>query len=260
MDLARDALARHDAFPDGVRVPPVAPDASADPASELHELGLLSSDGTLSSAWSAALGQHLRAQVRATLRARAGLVGGTTGLTVVEDRALLVHDAVRGGSTDDDVAAASAQVEVLLARVEDLWPAVASTLPPFEVLTAGAERAAPAREQSRTVLDAQAAERMRTGTDVASLPPVAQLIVRAEQASVTVTVEAWPTPAAAQVVWSRWWSVADGRLFDVQMRDDHAELVERGAGDVAAELRWALVGAIDATTRPSIDAPTGGAR
>ena len=93
------------------------------------------------------------------------------------------------------------------------------------------------------------------------LPPAARAVVQDEEATLAVVVEAWPTPSAPRVVWSRWWSVAGGRLLDVQLRDDGVRLVEREPGAVAAELRWALVGALDATTpTPSAAVGAEGAR
>jgi hypothetical protein len=53
------------------------------------------------------------------------------------------------------------------------------------------------------------------------------------------------------VVWARQWSVTDGRLLDVRTHEDGSmKLAERPPGSVAAELRWAMLGAIDATSNP----------
>jgi len=68
-------------------------------------------------------------------------------------------------------------------------------------------------------------------------------------------------PAAPTVVWTRWWSVAGGQLLDVQVDDDGARLVQREPGALAAELRWALAGAVDATSGAGdAPAPAGDAR
>ncbi|MFC8923718.1 hypothetical protein [Cellulosimicrobium sp. NPDC057127] len=231
---------------------------------ELREHGIADETGVLTAAWAAALRDHLAAPVRATLRARSGETGATTRLTLVEDRVLLVHDAVRGelGSRELEVTDVSAHVDVVLVRVDDLWPALVRLLPPSEPLTAGARPGPRPADLPRTVLGSRDVERLRAGEDLAALPAAARAVAEDEEASLVVLVEAWPTPATPTVVWSRWWSVAGGRLLDVQLRDDDVHLVERPPGSVAAELRWALVGAVD-TTAPVADGSattTGGAR
>ena len=74
-----------------------------------------------------------------------------------------------------------------------------------------------------------------------------------EEANLQVVVEAWPTPDRPTTIWARLWSVVDGKLLDVRRRDGVVTPVERPAGSVAAELQWALVGAIDAVREVSTD-------
>ncbi|WP_265522047.1 hypothetical protein [Oerskovia flava] len=234
----------------GADTPAVPGGQDGDVDAELRELGIADRSGGLTAAWAAALGQHLLAPVRASLRATAGPVAATTRLSLVDDRVLLVHDAVRGepGPRELDVTQLSGHVDVVLVTVDDLWPALRRLLPPVEQLTAPPAPGGASSESTRTVLGRADAERLRSGEGLAGLPPAARALAEDEEASLVVVVEAWPTPSAPTVVWSRWWSVASGRLLDVQLRDAEVELVERAPGAVAAELRWALVGAIDATS------------
>ncbi|WP_344100940.1 hypothetical protein [Myceligenerans crystallogenes] len=122
--------------------------------------------------------------------------------------------------------------QVTFSLVDDLWPGVARTLPDVPQLRAPASEAAgtPDRE-----LD---------------LPePDREALLARETFALQVTVEAWPDSDAEtpKVLWARHWSVADDRLLDVRAGEGTVKLVERPAGSVAAELRWALVGAMDAT-------------
>ena len=162
---------------DGVPVPGDPPPAAgrrsgADAA--LRDLGLLTEHG-LEPSWAAAIGQHLVAPVRATLRATSGAVGATTRLTLVDDRVLLVHDAVRGAAEahELEVTEVSAHVDVVLVRVDDLWRAVAAFLPPLEQLTAGA-RPSRAHGTATTTLDHAETQRLHA-RDVTGLPPATPL-------------------------------------------------------------------------------------
>lgn len=267
LDLVTDRLRA-----DGVPVPPVEPAPTSEAApeddsrdddarDELRGLGILGADGELDRAWAAAVGNHLVAPVRAALSATAGDQAGTTRFSLVDDRVLLTQEGARGtaGPAGLDVAEVSAHVEVVLARVDDLWPALTRYLPPLPQLTAPARPARRASDTPVTVLDHGQTERMRAGTGLDDLPPAARAVAEGEEAAVVVVVEAWPTPAAPTVVWTRWWSVASGQLLDVQVDDDGARLVEREPGALAAELRWALAGAVDATSGEAPE-PAGDAR
>ncbi|WP_435736297.1 hypothetical protein V5D56_16095 [Cellulosimicrobium sp. PMB13] len=249
MARVRERLAAQGIEADGVRVPAAPTEPADDVWAELRELGIGDEHGGVEPAWAAAIGQHLLSPVRATLRASTGTIGATTGLTLVDDRVLLIHDAVRRGPgpRDPEVTAVSRHVDVVLVRVDDLWPAITRFLPPLHQLTAGARPSGRSSSLPTTPLDRAQVESLRTGTDVDTLPAAARAVVQDEHASFAVVVEAWPTPAGPSVVWSRWWSVAGDLLLDVQLRDDGVRLVERAPGAVAAELRWALVGAIDVT-------------
>jgi hypothetical protein len=73
-------------------------------------------------------------------------------------------------------------------------------------------------------------------------------LVSREDYALQVRVEAWKGGEAPLVTWARQWSVIGERLVDVRQEGQRIKLVERPAGTVAAELRWAIVGAIDTTT------------
>ncbi|MBK8460843.1 MAG: hypothetical protein IPL43_12215 [Micropruina sp.] len=177
----------------------------------------------------AAVAQHLVAPVRASLVATAGRLGTMTRLTLVDDRALLVTQpmAEQAGETRVD-----GEVQLVFAKPDEIWTAIASALPPLAALRAPAAAAAPA-------------EAVALAAD-----QVAALLER-EQANVQVRVEAWREATQPAVVWGRLWSVVDDRLLDVRTSEGALKVTERPFGSVAAELQWALVGAVEATTAPS---------
>ncbi|MFD6140083.1 hypothetical protein [Promicromonospora sp. NPDC060271] len=187
-----------------------------------------------------ALAEHLGAPVRATLVSTSGSTGTVTRLTMVGDRVLLVMQVIaeRGGET---VLAAGA--ELRFATADELWPALTPALPPFEALRAPASAVPGAL--GGTTSSAPAGDR-------------AELVrlLDDEQANLQVTVEAWREGDTPVKVWPRLWSVVDGKLLDVRTDDGAPAPVERPAGSVAAELQWALVGAMDVATRET-DAPSG---
>lgn len=168
-----------------------------------------------------AVAEKLRAPVRGTLLAVRGDVGAATRLLLTGDRALLVTEPVaqRGGDI-----ARSGDVQLSFVPVAELWPAIAAVLPPLEQLRAAAVAASRGRE-------------------VATAEPATALLER-EEANLQVRVEAWPGPESPSRVWARLWSVVDGRLLDVRTADGRVRLMERPAGAVAAELEWALAGAL----------------
>lgn len=180
-----------------------------------------------------ALAEHLGAPVRATLVSTSGSAGTVTRLTMVGDRVLLVMQVIaeRGGETR-----LAAGAELRFVTADELWPALAPALPPFEALRAPAS-AVPGAQGAPTSSNpaADRAELVRLLDD--------------EQANLQVTVEAWREGEAPVKVWPRLWSVVDGKLLDVRMDDGVVAPVERPAGSVAAELQWALVGAVDAAAQ-----------
>jgi hypothetical protein len=180
----------------------------------------------------AAVAQHLVAPVRASLIATSGHAGTITRLTLVEDRALLVTQPIAEGGGDTKV---GGDVQLAIAGVDELWAAVSATLPPVSALRAPA---VPERSADVTAI--------ATG-DVVPL-------LEREQANLQVRVEAWRQASQPAVVWARLWSVVDGRLLDVRTADGELSVVERGHGAVAAELEWALVGAVEAATGAARDA------
>jgi hypothetical protein len=190
-------------------------------------------DGGGTTAVGTALAEHLGAPVRATLVSTSGSSGTVTRLTMVGDKVLLVIQVIAERDGETFLAPGA---ELRFATVDDLWPALTAALPPFEALRAPASAARVAPQgQPQTdgpVLDR--AELVRLLDD--------------EQANLQVSVEAWGASATPQVVWPRLWSVVDGKLLDVRTDDGALAPVERPAGSVAAELQWALAGAVDATT------------
>lgn len=195
-------------------------------------------DGGGSTAVGTALAEHLGAPVRATLISTSGSNGTVTRLTMIEDRVLLVIQVIteRDGET-----LLAPGAELRFATVDELWPALTAALPPFEALRAPAS--------------AVPSGAVGTPASAGPVPDRAQLLrlLDDEQANLQVTVEAWRGAEQPSVVWPRLWSVVDGRLLDIRTDDGEVAPVERPAGSVAAELQWALVGAVDATT-PDPDA------
>lgn len=174
----------------------------------------------------AAVAQHLAAPVRASLVATSADAGTITRLTLVADRALLVTHPIAelNGETRT-----SGDALLAFARPEEIWPAVASSLPALDALRApGVATGSVLREAGE--LDGE---------------PAMALLER-EEAGLQVEVGAWRDAGSPAVVWARLWSVVDGRLFDVRRSDGRVRLAERPHGAVAAELEWALAGAVEA--------------
>lgn len=170
----------------------------------------------------AAIAQHLLAPVRIQLIATAGERGTATRVTIVDDRVLLVTQPL---AEVDGQIAVGGEAQLAFARPEGIWPAIAETLPPLQAFQLGrpepgaADREIPASE--------------------------ANGLLAREQANLQVRVEAWQEVTVPARVWARLWSVVDGRLLDVRTRQGELRVTERPAGSVAAELEWALVGALD---------------
>jgi hypothetical protein len=209
-----------------------------------------------------ALAEHLNAPVRATLVATSGGRGSAARLTLVDGRILLVLHAIaeRDGET---VIAPGAELRFV--QPENLWAALQAALPPIEALRAPASAVGAVGAAGNLTSDnptSDAATSDNTTSDNAPNPGSGADQVRPapvlsdEDANLQVIVEAWPTPEwpapgaptpeRPTTIWVRLWSVVDSKLLDIRRRDGEITPVERPAGSVAAELQWALVGAIDA--------------
>lgn len=234
---------------------PQLPEQTAALRRELGAAGVVDDDGRVKPSWSAALGQQASAPVRAVMQSRHGEVSGSTRLTIVDDRALLVHHrfASRVGSDGSPEVGLFRDVVVSFARVQDVWLVLREMLPALSVL-----RAAPEGASGRTVATVVTAADVPalTGEISAShLPLLARRLAEDEEASVAMIVEAWPTPDRAAVRWSRLWAVAGGELMDVSIHGDGtAELRPEPAGAVASELQWALWGAAKVSADGADDA------
>lgn len=168
----------------------------------------------------AVVAEHLSAPVRATMVGAAGGLGMLVRLTQAADGALIVAQPVRDveGRTVPD-----GSVQLSYAPSPS-WRELAELLPPVEALRAAAVQG--------------------THSDgcVVVLPDPAGGEV---EASLHLRVEAWIPGVETPKVWVHAWVVRDGELFDLRHRDGGVVAVQRPAGSVAAELEWAMAGAID---------------
>ncbi|RPF20664.1 hypothetical protein [Myceligenerans xiligouense] len=173
------------------------------------------------------LADHLDAPVRALLVTTAGDRGVRSRLTMVGGQTVIV--AQRIASVEGELRVEPG-ARITFTDPEDLWSSLARTLPDTDLLRAPAAAA---------VDDDQPL----------SLPfEEARKLLGREECNLRVQVEAWRGGDRPIMVWGRLWSVTDDRLLDVRTDDGELRLVERPAGSVAKEVRWALVGAVDATT------------
>lgn len=172
------------------------------------------------------LADHLAAPVRALLVTTSGDRGVRSRLTMVGGQAVIA--AQRIASVEGEIRAEPG-AQFTFAGPDELWPSLARTLPDTELLRAPASAA--------------------VGDDQPLAPGFeeAQKLLGREECNLRVQVEAWRGGDVPVIVWGRLWSVADDRLIDVRADDGDLRLVERPAGSVAKELRWALTGAISAT-------------
>lgn len=183
-----------------------------------------------------ALAEHRVARVRGLVTAVGGVRGVRTRVTVRGGQVVVI--ARRLARVEGETRVEPGAL-VSFCTVEAMWPAVARMLPDVDVLRASSRVAAGPVGRSLELSQQAAAERLER-----------------EEFAVQVRVEARPTGDGPVVEWAKQWSVADGRLVDVRLRGRQWALTERSAGSVAAELRWAIIGAIDATGGDgSIDAP-----
>ena len=178
--------------------------------------------------------RHGSAPVRASLVATAGDRGSVARASLVGGEALVILQAI---SERDGRVLIEPGAELRLATPQTLWPALQAAIPPLDVLRAPANAVGhgPRREDAD-----QTAKVSTPGIDDGAPWPGATLA----DAVLQIVVEAWPTPDRPTSVWSRLWTVADETLFDVQRRDGTLTRTPRPAGSVAAELQWAIAGAI----------------
>ncbi|MBE1875561.1 hypothetical protein [Myceligenerans pegani] len=171
---------------------------------------------------------HLDAPVRALLVTTAGERGVWSRLTMVGGQSVIV--AQRIASVEGEIRAEPG-AQITFTGPDELWRSLARTLPDKELLRAPASAAV---EGDRP---------LALGVDDA------QRLLGREECNLCVQVEAWCGGDVPVMVWGRLWSVVEDQLIDVRADGDELRLVERPAGSVAKELRWALTGAVDATTR-----------
>lgn len=175
----------------------------------------------------AEVARQLAAPVRGTIVASRGDVQTTTRLTLCGEHALLVTQAGRRAADGRQRFAPERQVTV--AAVEDLWAALTEAIPPVDVLRAPAHGGA-----DRGAVVARGAQGVA--------------LVDAADARLDLVVEAYDGEVPCEV-WARAWAVVDDRLLDLRSGDGELVVRERTPGAVAAELEWALVGAVAAVTR-----------
>lgn len=171
----------------------------------------------------AGVAEHLSAPVRAVFLATSGNDGVLVRFSLVSDRVLVVAQPVRERSGRIGLVG---KARLIFAEPTESWEAIAGLLPPLASLRAPAAASAGAESEGEIV-------------------PLDAAMWATEQANLQVRVEAW-RGAEPPVVWGRWWSVVDGRLYDIRRRSGEFAAVERPEGSVAAEFEWALTGAIDA--------------
>ncbi|GAA4693212.1 hypothetical protein APR04_002225 [Promicromonospora umidemergens] len=129
--------------------------------------------------------------------------------------------------------------ELRLASPQTLWPALQVALPPLDVLRAPAN----AVGHETTPGDTDRSD-SPAGTDIDDGAPWPGTTLDDADAVLQIVVEAWPAPGRLASFWSRLWAVDGDTLFDVERRADTLTRTPRPAGSVAAELQWALAGAL----------------
>jgi hypothetical protein len=183
--------------------------------------------------------RHGSARVRASLVATAGSRGSVARASLVGEEALVILQAIveRDGRVLIEPGA-----ELRLATPRTLWSALQAAIPPLDVLRAPASAVGhdPGPEDS-------------DGTATISIPGIGDgapwpgATLADPDAVLQIVVEAWPAPDRLASFWSRLWAVTDDTLFDVQRRGGALTRTQRPVGSVAAELQWALAGALSVT-------------
>lgn len=184
------------------------------------------------------LARHAVAPVRARIVSAAGSKGAAVRLSIVGDEVLLILQAT---ARDGERTRVGPGAELLVCEPRSLWTALRTALPPVDALRAGAGD--PDNTTDRpppSATEPDGANRTDLATGALDTPEP----LPGETARLLVAVEAWPTPGQPAAVWMKRWSVADGSLFEIIDADGPARR-PRPAGSVAAELQWALAGAVD---------------
>lgn len=202
--------------------------------------------------------RHITAPVRARLVASAGSRGSVTRLSIVGSEVLMVLQATvaRGGQTVVEPGA-----ELRLCDPETLWDALQAGLPPSALVRAPAAVGYPTAPAKGGSVSGEAPVEPSSDRTmgVSDIPhPGAALVhdetaIAEESIGLLVTVEAWPTSAQPTAVWMRRWSVVDDALLDIRTSGGRITRTSRPAGSVAAELQWALAGAIGVVSGPRDD-------
>ncbi|MGI5190210.1 hypothetical protein ACQEVI_18885 [Promicromonospora sp. CA-289599] len=176
--------------------------------------------------------RHGSAPVRASLVATAGSRGSVARASLVGDEALVIVQAI---AERDGRVLIEPGAELRLAAPQTLWSALQAAIPPLDVLRA------PANAVGH---DPRPEDSDRTDTAFDDGAPWRGATLDGADAVLQIVVEAWPTPDLLARFWSRLWAVTDDTLFDVQRRGGTLTRTQRPAGSVAAELQWALAGAM----------------
>lgn len=177
------------------------------------------------------LAEHRDAPVRGRLVAVNRDRGVQTDLSMLGGQIVLV---TRRLAQVDGQKRIEPGAQVTFTTADGLWQALGRTLPNVPQLRAAASATGGIPDQDLDLSHA-----------------AAMAFVGREDFALRVLVEAWTGTEAPAVIWARQWSTTDGRLLDVRTNEDGTmKLTERPPGSVAAELRWAMLGAIDATSNP----------
>ncbi|MEU4387861.1 hypothetical protein [Promicromonospora sp. NPDC023805] len=176
--------------------------------------------------------RHGSAPVRASLVATTGSRGSVARASLVGDEALVIVQAI---AERDGRVLIEPGAELRLAAPQTLWSALQAAIPPLDVLRA------PANAVGH---DPRPPDSDRTDTAFDDGAPWPGTTFDDADAVLQIVVEAWLTPDRLARFWSRLWAVTDDTLFDVQRRDGTLTRTQRPVGSVAAELQWALAGAM----------------
>jgi hypothetical protein len=120
-----------------------------------------------------------------------------------------------------------------------LWSALQAAIPPLHVLRAPANAVGHQSAPGDT-----GRSEFQAGPDIDHGAPWPGTTFDDADAVRQIVVEAWLTLDRLARFWSRLWAITDDTLFDVQRRDGTLTRTQRPAGSVAAELQWALAGAM----------------
>ncbi|MCL2482081.1 MAG: hypothetical protein FWF43_01420 [Propionibacteriaceae bacterium] len=180
----------------------------------------------------AALAEHMAAPIRATLTCTLGDVGVLIGLTIIEDRVLMVVDPI--AAADDELTVAP-DVQLIFAHTSDMWANLASALPPIYALRAPATHL---RNAAPDVLHLTAEQR--------------DTMLDREEATLQVFVEAWEDNHTL-VHWGHWWTVVDDHLYGVTAVGGHLIIKAWQPGAVASIFQQTIAAATSIIAPSSLD-------